>query len=265
MGTYTGTATQKLGVDASGNVIELPIGAGPVDGSGTTNYVTKWIDADTIGDSQIYDNGSFIGIDTTSAYAKFMIAINEANTTTVDYLQFQNKAGGYVDWSISKTGANNLSIINQGTGILNKPVMTFEYTATGGNVGIGLLDPTVPLEVNTGVATFKFSDYSMEYGSSLSIKTLSSYATDVSINYDTGTSLFSDGTTGNIGIGDVLVPAAALDVGGGIKMADDATAASATNVGTQRYREDANNSYVDMCMRTGAATYAWINITQNNW
>ena len=294
VGTYTGTATQKLGVDASGNVIELPIGAGPVDGSGTTNYVTKWIDADTIGDSQIYDNGSFIGIDTTSAYAKFMIAINEANTTTVDYLQFQNKAGGYVDWSISKTGANNLSIINQGTGILNKPVMTFEYTATGGNVGIGLLDPTVPLEVNTGVATFKFSDYSMEYGSSLSIKTLangylwlrpngagnlsldagptgvininkSSYATDVSINYDTGTSLFSDGTTGNIGIGDVLVPAAALDVGGGIKMADDATAASATNVGTQRYREDANNSYVDMCMRTGAATYAWINITQNNW
>jgi len=219
-GTYTGTAAYKAAFDASGNVIELPIGAGPVDGSGTTNYVTKWIDPDTIGDSQIFDNGT--------------------------------------------------------------------------NVGIGLLDPTVPLEVNTGVATFKFSDYNLYYGSSLAITTESngylwlkpggsgtlaldagptgiininhsSYATDVSIKYDTGTSLFSDGTTGNIGIGDVLVPAAALDVDGGIKMADDATAASATNVGTQRYRADANNSYVDMCMQTGAATYAWINITQNNW
>jgi len=250
---------------------------------------------DTIGDSQIFDNGSFVGIDTTSAYAKFMIAIDEANTTTVDYLQFQNKAGGYVDWSISKTGANNLSIINQGTGIANLPVMTFEYTATGGNVGIGLLDPTVPLEVNTGVANFKFSDYVMEYGSSLTIRTLAngylwlrpngsgvlkldagstganieinatSYASDVYINYDTGTSLFSDGTTGNIGIGDVLVPAAKLDVDGGIRMADDATTASATNVGTLRYNADANNSYVDMCMQTGASTYAWINITQNNW
>jgi hypothetical protein len=39
-GTFTGTATQRLAVDSSGNVIEIPIGSGPVDGSGTANYVT---------------------------------------------------------------------------------------------------------------------------------------------------------------------------------------------------------------------------------
>jgi hypothetical protein len=32
-GTHTGTATQRLGVDSSGNVIEIPIGAGAADGS----------------------------------------------------------------------------------------------------------------------------------------------------------------------------------------------------------------------------------------
>ena len=69
--------------------------------------------------------------------------------------------------------------------------------------------------------------------------------------------------------GDVAIghssAAAKLDVNGGIRMADDATAASATNVGTQRYRTSGSNSYVDMCMQTGASSYAWVNILENNW
>jgi hypothetical protein len=48
-------------------------------------------------------------------------------------------------------------------------------------------------------------------------------------------------------------------------MADDTAAASAAKVGTLKYRVSGNNSYVDMCMQTGATTYAWINIVQNNW
>ena len=37
-----------------------------VDGTGTANYVTKWSDADTITNSLIYDNGTNVGIGTTS-------------------------------------------------------------------------------------------------------------------------------------------------------------------------------------------------------
>ena len=48
-------------------------------------------------------------------------------------------------------------------------------------------------------------------------------------------------------------------------MADDTDTASADKVGTQRYRADSNNSYVDMCMQTGASTYAWVNIVTNSW
>ena len=53
--------------------------------------------------------------------------------------------------------------------------------------------------------------------------------------------------------------------GGSVKVGDDSTAASAANVGSTRYNTVGNNSYTDMCMQTGAATYAWINIVQNNW
>jgi hypothetical protein len=69
---------------------------------------------------------------------------------------------------------------------------------------------------------------------------------------------------GNVGIG-TTSPSSKLQVAGGVQMADDTDTASADKVGTQRYRVSGNNSYVDMCMQTGAATYAWINIVQNNW
>ena len=72
-GTITGTPTQRLGVDASGNVIEIPIGSGAVDGAGTTNFVTKWLDTDTVGDSVIFDNGTNVGIGTTNPGYKLEI------------------------------------------------------------------------------------------------------------------------------------------------------------------------------------------------
>ena len=69
---------------------------------------------------------------------------------------------------------------------------------------------------------------------------------------------------GDVGI-NTVDPQSALQVNGGIQLAADSDAASALKVGTFRYRTSGNNSYVDMCMQTGATTYAWVNIVQNNW
>ncbi len=69
---------------------------------------------------------------------------------------------------------------------------------------------------------------------------------------------------GNIGIG-LSDPKSKLQVNGGVQIADDSDAASAEKVGTLRYRADSNNSYAEMCMQTGTATYAWIVIKQNIW
>jgi hypothetical protein len=40
--------------------------SGTVNGVGTTNYVSKWTDSTALGDSQIYDDGTFVGIGTTA-------------------------------------------------------------------------------------------------------------------------------------------------------------------------------------------------------
>ena len=60
-GSIGGTGTYNLGVDASGNVIETSL----IEGSGTTNYVVKWTpDGSTLGNSQIFDNGTNVGVGT---------------------------------------------------------------------------------------------------------------------------------------------------------------------------------------------------------
>ena len=56
-----------------------------------------------------------------------------------------------------------------------------------------------------------------------------------------------------------------IEVTNGVKIGNDTAAASFTNVGTLRYRIGTDSSFVDMCMQTGASTYEWVNIVENNW
>ena len=44
-----------------------------VDGTGTANYVAKWSDSDSITDSSIYDNGTNVGIGTSSPNEKLVV------------------------------------------------------------------------------------------------------------------------------------------------------------------------------------------------
>ena len=60
-----GSGGVSITTNASTDTITIST-AGIIDGSGTTNYVAKWTDTDTIGDSQIFDNGTNVGIGTAS-------------------------------------------------------------------------------------------------------------------------------------------------------------------------------------------------------
>lgn len=52
----------------------------------------------------------------------------------------------------------------------------------------------------------------------------------------------------------------------GIKVGPDTISGTiAANAGAIRYREDGNNSYVDMIMKVSQFGYAWVNIAQNSW
>jgi hypothetical protein len=68
----------------------------------------------------------------------------------------------------------------------------------------------------------------------------------------------------NVGIGNAN-PQSRLQVNGGVQLSNDTASPSAFKVGTFRYRTSGNNSYVDMCMQTGASTYTWVNIVTNSW
>ena len=54
-------------------------------------------------------------------------------------------------------------------------------------------------------------------------------------------------------------------VNGSVIVGDPNAMPSSGYAGALRYRVSGNNSYVDMCMQTGASTYAWTNIVQNQW
>ena len=70
--------------------------------------------------------------------------------------------------------------------------------------------------------------------------------------------------TGDVGIG-TTGPRAKLHVNGGVKLGNDTDSPASPKAGTFRYYTSGNNSYVDMCMQTGASTYAWVNIVTNSW
>jgi hypothetical protein len=50
-----------------------------------------------------------------------------------------------------------------------------------------------------------------------------------------------------------------------VKLTTDISIPTALLEGKMRYYSDTNNSYVDVVMKTGTSTYAWVNLVQNNW
>jgi hypothetical protein len=130
---------------------------------------------------------------------------------------------------------------------------------TDGNVGIGTTTPDYKLDVEGDISLVGGGEnYAImspiQQGMQIAVGDPAAIATPlVTFHGDQ-----------KVGIG-TASPNSKLQVNGGVQIADDTDAASADKVGTLKYRVSGNNSYVDMCMQTGATTYAWINIVQNNW
>jgi hypothetical protein len=156
-GSFTGTATESLAVDASGNVIEIPIGSGPVDGSGTANYSARWIDTDTLGIGTLYDNGTNVGIGTSSPNQKLEVSGNSLVTGTQfigdTFTKIQQASGNLLLTNQSLSGAITF---------LTNSTEQVRITSSG-NVGIGTTSPIYKLDANGGVRAGGVITYSKPY------------------------------------------------------------------------------------------------------
>lgn len=118
-----------------------------VTGSGTQNYIPKWTSSGAIGNSQIFDNGTNVGIGTTSPGYKLQVA-GDIGLGATNSIYFSSKerisANGLgeigIDYNSGSTATNNFVVYNGSTTAL--------FTVQrAGNVGIGTASPPSLLSV----------------------------------------------------------------------------------------------------------------------
>ena len=149
------TGLSTLTVDLDGR---YALASDNVDGSGTTNFVAKWLDSNTIQDSVIFDNGTNVGIGTASPNEKLEVDGNIRLTDYNDDIQFGGTANAlsYNQWLASASGG----MIIKNSASASTGHIAFQ-TSEGekvrilrdGNVGIGTTSPSQKLEVALGTSS----------------------------------------------------------------------------------------------------------------
>ena len=145
--TLTTTGTSGAAT-FSGGTLNIPQYQGvltnPVTGTGTTNYVTKWTSSSAVGNSQIFDNGTGVGIGT--ATPTNPLHISRAGTNLI---KIQNTSSGLdVGLELINTAVTAFMGANATEAFIytqsNHPIKFYTNTAermiisSDGNLGLGV-------------------------------------------------------------------------------------------------------------------------------
>ena len=154
-----GTGISISGTYPSFTITNTSAGGGTITGSGTTNYVPKWTSASAIGDSVIYDDGTNVGINTTTPTLNTsgrVLHIN-APSNQASIVHFTNATTGALandglivgrwDDGINYLFTYENEPLHFGTNTSIRMVIT-----AAGNVGIGNTAPNQKLELSVGNA-----------------------------------------------------------------------------------------------------------------
>ena len=169
--------------------------------SGTTNYLTKTTGTGTIGDSQIFDNGTNVGIGTTSPSAELHVYSTASPQLRIEgssdaYLALyrSNVYGGYI--GLGSAGTNDIYVYNANSGAfrvgLTNGNLQALYVSPSSNVGINEGGPGAQLQVTTAAAATK----------ALIVKGASAQSANLQEwQNSSGTALAVIDSTGDLGIG----------------------------------------------------------------
>jgi hypothetical protein len=211
-----GTSSQYLMADGSVSTL-----TGVVTGSGTTNYLPKWTSGSALGNSLIYDDGTNIGIGTTTMYGKLSVSSGNAQAIRVDsnagYASIS--IGGVGTFSIdapSVAGGRFLIFDNGNTSIGSNTDSGFKFFVNGSaKISTSIVSQDYRFEGtgyityntnNVGTNTFIIRNYGtsvLSFNASNEATFASSIISGASVtigtggNYATG-SIYSDGSWGMI-------------------------------------------------------------------
>ena len=269
-----GTTSPVTKLDVNGDIaIKNAILASFDNNNGNLSIGSDSGQMNLLNNSLVIDYSGDVGIGDTNPNAKLTVFRTDS-TYAVNLSDTESRAGLSVksssNFDSKLTISAGLGGVQQIQGVNNAATASKNITINpyGGNVGIGKTNASDRLDVQGNIRTSGYIFIREDADNSLFLD--SSGGGYISGESDESTTLMirSSGASylngGAVGIG-TSGPNSKLHVLGGIQLANDITPASATKVGTLRYYTSGNNSYVDMCMQTGAATYAWINIVTNSW
>ncbi|WP_296683986.1 tail fiber domain-containing protein, partial [Flavobacterium sp.] len=216
----TGVTTSPITIQKNGVNVFLINDAGIasnsngilVSGTGTTNYIPKFTGANALGNSLIYDNGTNVGIGTTSP--NNLLTLNSSgaagNSTSIGLFSTFSQSTNR-NWSIGlNLYAYGDFAIRTGSTLNGNPDTTRFLINPSGNVGIGTTSPSEKLEVQSGAASAKIK-VSNSGGGYATLECSSNASSVAQLSFTNQLSLIG----GNVGIG-TTAPSQKLTIGDGI-------------------------------------------------
>ena len=142
-------------------------GGGSIGGSGTTNYLPKFTASGFIGNSQIFDDGTNVGIGTASPLEKLHVIgrVQASVATSGSSYFFASNTSGGTSYGNDGTGGYIFTNWNAPLLIYTNSLERMRITSVG-NVGIGTASPSEKLHLAGN--TFRQNDASNSYGYTIS-------------------------------------------------------------------------------------------------